>query len=544
MSVTAIPAQSPRVNTAPRATCCGRFSLDWDLFSNLAAVISLISSIAAFIFYAQHHFSIIARGVVRSVVSSLVGIDIGALSRYLTRSAVRNFVGGLLGSLVYRFFSGGEAETGSPAGTPDVPLPAEPSRANFERLLAAAENGDVNAQVYIANYYGRGVQAPANINEAVRWCKRAAKQQHAEAQYSTAMSCALGRGELEQNYYKAIKWFQRAGENGNIEALNKLGDFLCVGILHDYENGFAAYQVAAAQNDPEGICNVGCCFATGWGTDRDLQKALECFKRAEELEYAPARIYAEFYKNMQAAPQDLKCTFTLDPDDDLGRIYCDQDVVSIAEEYGEDGVDCCRVLGYSGLDSASQERLQELVNQQDYIEVLRYVWTENDKEKVIKFLEPYAHENHPILMLELSRALCQQTRSSGDLESALWWYLWGMLYATLDIECNSDPTTSRIFDVLARAYHPNKVISLDRLEAFFAQDERFIPEMHSLFQNLTVNAFHPSPKWAIYHGASAFARKSSLLPQEDWNHARSLALQKFIEERLPLICRSFNLKER
>ncbi|MBR0519627.1 sel1 repeat family protein, partial [bacterium] len=59
---------------------------------------------------------------------------------------------------------------------------------------------------------------------------------------------------VEQNYTKALQYFQKASKNGNFESLNNLGIM--------YENGF--------------------------GVEKDLNKALEYYKKSAEQKFKPA----------------------------------------------------------------------------------------------------------------------------------------------------------------------------------------------------------------------------------------------------------------
>ena len=58
--------------------------------------------------------------------------------------------------------------------------------------------------------------------EAVKWYRKAAEQNHAEAQYNLGICYAGGQG-VEKDYVEAVKWFRKAAEQNDAEAQYSLG---------------------------------------------------------------------------------------------------------------------------------------------------------------------------------------------------------------------------------------------------------------------------------------------------------------------------------
>ena len=71
---------------------------------------------------------------------------------------------------------------------------------------------------------GRGVE---QNEEAVKWFQKAAEQGNATAQYILGVAYAEGKG-VEQDYKEAVKWFQKAAEQGHAEAQENLRRY-CTG---------------------------------------------------------------------------------------------------------------------------------------------------------------------------------------------------------------------------------------------------------------------------------------------------------------------------
>ncbi|MBF0123723.1 MAG: sel1 repeat family protein [Magnetococcales bacterium] len=90
--------------------------------------------------------------------------------------------------------------------------------------VAAAEAGDIEAQVNLGIMYAQGQGVPRNDAEAVKWFQKAADRGHAQAQFLLGMAHALGLG-VPQDLVQACLWFYLAllqGEPDAIDAYNHL----------------------------------------------------------------------------------------------------------------------------------------------------------------------------------------------------------------------------------------------------------------------------------------------------------------------------------
>ena len=57
--------------------------------------------------------------------------------------------------------------------------------------------------------------------EGVKWCKLAAEQGHADAQYTLGVCYEGGMG-VERSRAEAVKWYRMAAEQGNARAQEEL----------------------------------------------------------------------------------------------------------------------------------------------------------------------------------------------------------------------------------------------------------------------------------------------------------------------------------
>ena len=89
----------------------------------------------------------------------------------------------------------------------------------FSWFKQAAELGNAQAQVELAELYDAGEGVPQDTEQAVIWYEKAAQQEHEEAQL------ALGLHYLEdlEDSDTAIEYFGKAAEQGNATAQYRLG---------------------------------------------------------------------------------------------------------------------------------------------------------------------------------------------------------------------------------------------------------------------------------------------------------------------------------
>jgi TPR repeat protein len=78
--------------------------------------------------------------------------------------------------------------------------------------LAKAQRGDARAQFWLGSAYEQGSFGNVNLQEALRWFKKAAAHGDPDAQDALGQMYQEGEGLL-QNYRLAAKWYRRAAEH-------------------------------------------------------------------------------------------------------------------------------------------------------------------------------------------------------------------------------------------------------------------------------------------------------------------------------------------
>ncbi|RQR76122.1 sel1 repeat family protein [Burkholderia sp. Bp9012] len=124
-------------------------------------------------------------------------------------------------------------------------------RAALVQFHDAAERGDRLAQFNYAMMLLTGVGVTANVDEGLRWLKRAADANMSHAQY--VYGRMFDDGEfVARNPAEAHRWFLRAAKQGHVQAeLSLANQFLDGrGTQRDNRQAFAWYKQAADAGEP------------------------------------------------------------------------------------------------------------------------------------------------------------------------------------------------------------------------------------------------------------------------------------------------------
>lgn len=80
----------------------------------------------------------------------------------------------------------------------------------FELLNKSAKNGNSMAMAELGSLYKYGKGCDLNFNKARNWFKKGAELNDDKASYSLGYLYLKGFGNIDQNYTKAIKWFEKS----------------------------------------------------------------------------------------------------------------------------------------------------------------------------------------------------------------------------------------------------------------------------------------------------------------------------------------------
>lgn len=173
-------------------------------------------------------------------------------------------------------------------------LPVQPARAQmgldpltFDQLAAIADTGDDEAQYRLGRAYEYGEGVSVHLNKAVAWYTRAADQGNINAAFRLARLLHEGGRGLRADPERAMPYYNMAARAGHPEAQNWIGYAYQhgIGVEQNYELAVMWYRrsakwgIAAAQN------NLGLMFLTGEGVRRDYNLASALFEQAVRQGY-------------------------------------------------------------------------------------------------------------------------------------------------------------------------------------------------------------------------------------------------------------------
>lgn len=130
-------------------------------------------------------------------------------------------------------------------------------------------------------YFGDGVRESAE--EAVKWYRKAAEQNHDKSQCALGYCYKFGQG-VEQSYEEAYKWFSKAADLGNAESCGELG-FLFInglGVQQSYELAVEWFLKGANLGDSFSQGQLGRCYEKGLGVKQSIADAVFWYKQAAE----------------------------------------------------------------------------------------------------------------------------------------------------------------------------------------------------------------------------------------------------------------------
>lgn len=145
----------------------------------------------------------------------------------------------------------------------------------------------------ISKMYCYGLGTEQDYAQAFKWFEKAAVMGNKFAQFSLANLYYYGNG-VEQSYEKAFDWYSRSAKQGQPYAAYAIAQMFSKGeyVEKDESQTQSYYKQALAkflkletddQADDNLFYKIGRMFKLGFGTDSNVSKAIEYFKRAADL---------------------------------------------------------------------------------------------------------------------------------------------------------------------------------------------------------------------------------------------------------------------
>lgn len=147
--------------------------------------------------------------------------------------------------------------------------------AAFAVFTQLAEKDYAPAQSNLCTIYTEGAGAPRDTQQAVHWCRKAAKEGDPKATYNLALMYSDGIGVAKDDQ-QAAHWFRKAAYYGYANAQYNLGVMYMhgIGVAQDDKQAVYWYRKAASRGNALAQYNLGVMYAEGAGVPRDDKQAL------------------------------------------------------------------------------------------------------------------------------------------------------------------------------------------------------------------------------------------------------------------------------
>lgn len=188
------------------------------------------------------------------------------------------------------------------------------SAVSLKELTSKAEAGDANAQCLLAKrLLNEESQAKQNIVTAVGWMKKAALQNHAEAQYRFGQYCQNGFG-AKIDMPEAIRLIKLAAAQDHLLAKTTLanrykdGKWSQWGFKQDIVEAIKLFEEAAKKDCALAQYNLGYCYRDGEGVKVDKKQAEELFRKAaKSFEQEEDEHYKKYLNQMALLEVAIIC---------------------------------------------------------------------------------------------------------------------------------------------------------------------------------------------------------------------------------------------
>ena len=177
------------------------------------------------------------------------------------------------------------------------------------RYVEAARRGDPQAAYNAGHIYEAGEEVDENIDLAYQLYEMAAKCGHPAGQFEVGYYLFEGFGDVEQDYAKAVEWFEKAYQNPKCSETTRTQTAAYLGLC--YQEGLGTVQdddvafeyLHEAGEDIDNLWEsitvkvltaLGVAYAFGRGTETDIELGYQYFEDAVKLGSEEAKEYISY----------------------------------------------------------------------------------------------------------------------------------------------------------------------------------------------------------------------------------------------------------
>jgi hypothetical protein len=180
-----------------------------------------------------------------------------------------------------------------------------------QRAAHPQTTDDFNAKGLSAEVMARkGKEAydAENYDAAMRWFQKAADLGNADAMMGVSWIYGNGRG-VPQNDAEALRWRKMSAEHGNSDAMWLVGANYEDGkvVPQDYAEAMRWYQKSAGTGNAEAMGRIGSLYTKGLGVPKDYTEAMHWYKMSADLGNTDAMfVMGVFYAFGEGIPKDKR----------------------------------------------------------------------------------------------------------------------------------------------------------------------------------------------------------------------------------------------
>ncbi|GAL45461.1 MULTISPECIES: tetratricopeptide repeat protein [Citrobacter] len=130
---------------------------------------------------------------------------------------------------------------------------------NLKNIIEKAQSGDTKSQLMLGIAYKEGINGIINRDKAFYWFNLAAEQNNSDAQFYLGTLYHNGDNETPPDYGKAISWYEKAANQGQLQAQVNCANIYQFGpeAFRNIDKATFWLTKAAEQNDPIAHANLG-----------------------------------------------------------------------------------------------------------------------------------------------------------------------------------------------------------------------------------------------------------------------------------------------
>ncbi|GAB4236960.1 MAG: hypothetical protein Tsb0021_16770 [Chlamydiales bacterium] len=190
------------------------------------------------------------------------------------------------------------------------------------------------------------------------------------------------------------------------------------------------------------------------------------------------------------------------------------------------------------------KKADQLLQEQDYIPLLKMVWSEKDQQKRNAFLKKASEKGHPIMMLEYSvESLNENPTLEEFIKESQPWMVTGAVRTQQDLVCVENPTALEVIQSIIFTYG---VAINTPMEGKYTQEEvlSYIEKnqetaLKSVEERMRQSLYQknvPSPKWITYSSGKD-EEPAQLISEDECQERRKefadAVLNKALEQNPP-----------